>query len=207
MAGIHDGQPGIVGRPTVSAHQHKIKTIGCAAMGKKFRKKKLVNKQLQGQLMLKMVFHWLGYNAVVISMTLSSVMFVYVLTAVNGVPENTMKEEFFGFFARHRPMLIAMLLLLPIVVWDMLKTTHRVAGPVYKFRSELQHYIDTGEMRSVKLRDNDFLTEFQDTWNQAVARHNGGEVADAARTGDVIPPSPEAAPATSSGAESPTMAS
>ena len=141
-------------------------------MSRKLRRKKLVNKQLQGQLMLRMALHWLGYNAIVLFMSLSVCMFMYCVSVVNGDVQQTMREEIVEFFSRHKPMLIAMGLLLPIIMWDMLKTTHRVAGPVFKFKSELQQFIDSGKFRSVQLRDDDFLMDFQDTWNEAIERAN-----------------------------------
>lgn len=122
--------------------------------------------------MLKMVMHWLGYNAIVLFMSLASCMFVYCITVVNGEVERTMREEVLEFFTRHKPMLIAMILLLPVIIWDMLKTSHRVAGPIFKFKAELQRFIDTGKFQSVKLRDDDFLMDFQDTWNEAAERAN-----------------------------------
>ena len=173
-------------------------------MGKTFRRKKFVNKQLQGQLMLKMVLHWLGYNAIVLFISLGSCMFLYCISIVNGVPERTMKEEVAQYFLNHRPMLIAMIILLPLIVWDMLKTSHRVAGPVYKFRAELQRFIDTGRLEPVKLRQGDFLMEFQDTWNEAVKKVNQ-QADQPASDDDVVPPS--TSPSTTNAAESPTMAS
>lgn len=185
-----------------------------AVMGKKLRRKKLVNKQLQGQLMLRMVLHWIGYNGVVLFLSLLACMFMYCVSVVNGDVERTMQAEIVEFFARHKPMLIAMLLLLPIIMWDMLKTTHRVAGPVFKFKSELQKFVDTGKFETVKLRDNDFLMDFQDTWNQAVERANRElghpavqtEQADIDRSAsdDVIPPTGSSS--TSVKSESTTLA-
>lgn len=173
-------------------------------MGKKLRRKKLVNKQLQGQLMLKMVLHWLGYNAIVLFISLASCLFLYYISVVNGSHERTMNEEVTQFFSHHKPMLIAMGILLPLIVWDMLKTSHRVAGPIYKFRAELQRYIDTGRLETVKLREGDFLKEFQDTWNEAVKKVNQ-QLGQPAECDDVVPPS--AASATTSSVESSTMAS
>ena len=168
---------------------------------KKFRRKKLVNKRLQGQLMLKMVLHWIGYNGVVIFMSVASLMFVYCIAMVSETPERTMKEEFFQFFSSHKPMLLAMCVLLPFIVWDMLKTSHRVAGPVYKFRTELDHYVSTGEMRKVKLRDGDFLDEFEVSWNQAVDRFNSEAKADCATILDEV----QGEQPTATNVESPTM--
>lgn len=183
-------------------------------MSGKLRRKKLVNKQLQGQLMLKMVMHWLGYNCIVLFLSLSACVFMYSISVVNGNVERTMQAEIFDFFSRHKPMLIVMALLLPVIMWDMLKTTHRVAGPVFKFKSELRRFIDTGKFQSVHLRNDDFLIDFQDTWNEAIERANrelGHAPAppeqadvDASSTDDVIPPvgDPSATPAV----ESTTMA-
>jgi regulator of protease activity HflC (stomatin/prohibitin superfamily) len=73
------------------------------------------------------------------------------------------------FASSHRVMLFLMVASLPIVLRDMVRLTHQVAGPLVRFRNTLQQLAQGQNVEQVKLREGDLLTEFQDSFNQFLA--------------------------------------
>ena len=63
-------------------------------------------------------------------------------------------------------LLILAAALSPIVLWDMLKLTHQIAGPLVRFRNALQKMAIGEPVAKIKLRDGDLLVEFQDAFNE-----------------------------------------
>ena len=89
----------------------------------------------------------------------ASLLFITLPIAIfNSVRD--LEQNFFVHIANvyfdHWPLLLTLSFLLPFAINDMLKLSNRFAGPVYRLRRELQRFADTGEMREVHFRDNDF---------------------------------------------------
>ncbi|MDA8744176.1 hypothetical protein N9N28_06040 [Rubripirellula amarantea] len=58
-----------------------------------------------------------------------------------------------------------LILLAPLVIYDMLKVTNRFAGPVFSLRREMQRLIDNKSERPLKFREGD-------TWTDLASRFN-----------------------------------
>jgi len=64
---------------------------------------------------------------------------------------------------------MAMAVFCPVLIWDMLKFSHRIAGPIYRFRRALEDHVSGGPLKAVSLRDGDLMGDFQGTFNEFVA--------------------------------------
>ena len=157
-------------------------------MPKKIRAKKLVDKQVQGQLMGKMVMYFLVYNGALMLITVGAWYMEHASAQLTGQPTANLTEEFARFTAQHKPMAYGMIILLPLILWDMLKTSHRFAGPIYRFRRTLEDHIAGKPLERVKLRDGDYLGEFEAVFNRFVEKQSD------LASDDTLPPvqSPEA---------------
>jgi hypothetical protein len=58
-----------------------------------------------------------------------------------------------------------LLLLLPLVAYDMLKLTNRFAGPIFSLRREMQRLAIGQSERRLSFRDGDYWTEMADEFN------------------------------------------
>lgn len=74
-------------------------------------------------------------------------------------------EQYRRLVVDFAPALVATLLLLPILVWDTVKFSHRIFGPIYRFRCVLQALAAGEPVPPVRLRQDDFLTEVRDDLN------------------------------------------
>jgi hypothetical protein len=60
-------------------------------------------------------------------------------------------------------------LVLPFVIWDMLKLSNRFAGPIYRMRRALREVAEHGRTGTVHLRKDDFWHELAEELNAALA--------------------------------------
>ncbi|MGD9646839.1 MAG: hypothetical protein AB7U73_14080 [Pirellulales bacterium] len=65
---------------------------------------------------------------------------------------------------------IGSVLVLPLVIWDMLKLSNRFAGPIYRMRRTLRAVANNQEVENVRLRDGDFWSDFAEELNAALAQ-------------------------------------
>jgi hypothetical protein len=74
-------------------------------------------------------------------------------------------EQYFRFLQDYSPALVLVALLLPAVAWDALKFSHRMVGPLVRFRRALQDMAAGQPIQPIKLRNGDYLVEMRDEFN------------------------------------------
>jgi methyl-accepting chemotaxis protein len=120
------------------------------------RSKTLVN-PFQRTLIARMAFY-----AVIYHFTLWNFLVFWRLlaTAGRGRPQQSgsLSQEF-------TPLLLCMVALVPIFIWDALKYSHRVAGPLVQINRAIRDVADGRPVRHVRLREKDELKELQDDFN------------------------------------------
>jgi hypothetical protein len=131
------------------------RTSGAATMSDD--RKKVWIDAVQTRLFVRMGIYWLVYQV-----SLWNLVFIWRLLQEG--PGNPI-HQYGHFLADFAPALVAGLLVLPFLVWDAVKYTHRVVGPIYRFRKTLQAVAAGEPVRPVKLREDDFLTEMRDDIN------------------------------------------
>ena len=131
--------------------------------------KHVTSLMIQGSLMWRLVMYWIVYN-VALAMTMVGDRMVWLLPdMLTGSSKFQFGEFCSAFFSDNRSLFLAMAVFCPLLLWDMMRYSHRIAGPIYRFRKEMEDHINGGPLNKVKLRDDDLLKEFQDTFNRFVA--------------------------------------
>jgi methyl-accepting chemotaxis protein len=64
------------------------------------------------------------------------------------------------------PVFAVLLVLVPIMAWDAIRFSHRLVGPLVRFRKTMQAIADGEAVRPIKLRDGDYLTDLRDDFNR-----------------------------------------
>lgn len=64
------------------------------------------------------------------------------------------------------PTFALLLALVPIMAWDSIRFTHRLVGPLVRFRRTMQAIAAGEAVRPIKLRKGDYLTEMRDDFNR-----------------------------------------
>ncbi|MBP86447.1 MAG: hypothetical protein CMJ64_07000 [Planctomycetaceae bacterium] len=68
--------------------------------------------------------------------------------------------------------MLASVFVLPVVLWDVLRLSHRFAGPMIRLRHALSDLANGKEVKTVSFRDGDYWTEFADHFNRLNERLN-----------------------------------
>jgi hypothetical protein len=79
---------------------------------------------------------------------------------------NNPAQQFLMTWWTHMPIFVCLLALVPLMAWDMIKYTHRVIGPLVRFRQTMQAITRGEAVRPIKLREGDYLTELRDDFNR-----------------------------------------
>jgi len=127
------------------------------------RLKKLINWTVQGPIITRLMIHFFSYNIA----TLFLLLVVYgvrssLATVAEQVPDSTQVT----FWQQAAPATICMFVMMPFMVWDLMKLTNRIAGPLFRFESLLKEFKKTGKLPTAVLRDGDLLSDYQHEFNE-----------------------------------------
>lgn len=137
------------------------------------RSKIFVNRKAQGRLMLRFVGYWLVYHFVLIHTLL---IFDFVRTRIelmNSGLHTSFSEMYSTFWAKYYPLAVSAVLLLPFLMYDILKSTHRIVGPLIRFENIFKKLQAGERVENVKLRRHDLLNDFAKAFNEFLAFYNG----------------------------------
>ena len=132
---------------------------------KQLRQKILVNKAIQGRLLFRIGLYWFLYHGV---LWMSLFLFRYAehrgAVRAGALPRSfadlyqQFSREYFGVW-------VCAFAVAPIVLWDLLKFSHRIVGPLVRFKNTLDSLSAGKNVDQVRLRDGDLLVDLQDTFN------------------------------------------
>jgi methyl-accepting chemotaxis protein len=75
-------------------------------------------------------------------------------------------RQFFEMAHNYLPVFICLLVLIPVMAWDTIRFSHRLVGPLVRFRKTMRAIAGGEAVRPIKLRDGDYLTELRDDFNK-----------------------------------------
>ena len=75
-------------------------------------------------------------------------------------------QQFVDTVRGNLPVFVCLLVLVPVMAWDTIRFSHRLVGPLTRFRQTIQAIADGEAVRPIKLRDGDYLTEMRDDFNR-----------------------------------------
>jgi methyl-accepting chemotaxis protein len=75
-------------------------------------------------------------------------------------------QQFLDTLQTNLPVIICLLVLVPVMAWDTIRFSHRLVGPLMRFRKTMQAIADGEAIRPLKLREGDYLTEVRDDFNK-----------------------------------------
>jgi sensor histidine kinase YesM len=74
-------------------------------------------------------------------------------------------QQFLETMRSNLPVIVCLLVLVPVMAWDTIRFSHRLVGPLVRFRKTMQAIAQGEAVRPIKLRDGDYLTELRDDFN------------------------------------------
>lgn len=133
---------------------------------KHLRKHLFVDRRVQGAIALRAARYWVLSLAVVGMLTATG--WVYYspgLAAIADSPEK-LKSLLVGLVAA----LLVSGLLLPVVLYDLVRFTNRFAGPMVRLREAMQRAAAGESVEPIRFRDGDYWQEFADAFNAMQSR-------------------------------------
>ncbi|REJ79763.1 MAG: hypothetical protein DWQ45_05480 [Planctomycetota bacterium] len=136
------------------------------------RTKTFVNARIQGRIIARIAGYWALYHVV-----LWHGLFIYRYAqhradVANGGATMPFRDLYHQFTADYSPVIFCALLILPIFMIDFVRMTHRIAGPLVRFRSVLAELMDGKRVKRFELRKGDLLTEFEEDFNRFLGYYN-----------------------------------
>lgn len=134
----------------------------------RFKRKRLfVDPHVQGAVLARVFMYWV-----------SCVAFgIFGLALVQTfLDPNHLFVQRIGYVCReHWPILAMLAALLPFVLYDTLRVTHRFAGPIYRLRSDLESLTRGETVKSIRFRDGDHWQDLADQINGLLERLDAAE--------------------------------
>ena len=123
-----------------------------------------VDKRVQGALARRVTLYWViclwGTFCVLAG-------FPIIVTWLAGIQYAPSAGELLHTaWLRFWPTLVASAFMLPIIVWDVMRVSHRFAGPMIRLRHAMRDLADGKEVSQVTFRGGDHWTEFADHFNR-----------------------------------------
>ena len=133
-------------------------------MSRHKRKRLLVDPAVQGALVLRVTRYWIASLLALITM---QVAFEMALAAAypfeNGPAVMDVLTGMWVFMLRG---LIVTVFLLPALIWDLLRFSHRFAGPISRLKHAMNDLADGKPVEPIHFRKDDFWYEFAEAFNR-----------------------------------------
>lgn len=124
-----------------------------------------VNRDVQGKIVIRVVLYWLACIAAVVGLLAVAPMAVASFYGAN--------VDFGGIlihlWVKFWPVGCASLLVLPIVIVDSIRMSHRFVGPLLRIGNDMQRLVDGEEVPPVELRQHDAWAELAEAFNKLSA--------------------------------------
>jgi len=132
-------------------------------MAKYQRNKFFVDASVQGALIVRTFMYWL--------MCLTTLTIWLVGWRVLTEPADLFANHLVAVWSQFGPAAIASLLLLPIVIFDIVRMSHRFAGPMFRMRRDVRNVLQGETIDELRLRDDDYWQEFANDLNKILLRY------------------------------------
>ena len=127
----------------------------------------LADRQLQGSLVLRVLAYWCFYMLAITQ--------ILLCWRVATGPD----ASFFDFFnvgevwSEHGVVLLASFIMLPVMLWDVLRITKRSAGSIFRLKNSLHALADGEPVQPIQFRAGDQRDELAEAFNDVLAYVNG----------------------------------
>jgi hypothetical protein len=126
------------------------------------RKRLLVDVNVQRSLILRVLLYWVMW-----SLTVVLVLFSWRLGDRLFAMSSGDSSSVWRYF---RPPLIASIVILPVIIYDILQFSNRFCGPLFRIRRSLQALNRGERVAPIQLRKNDFWKDFAQEINTVLTR-------------------------------------
>jgi hypothetical protein len=148
-------------------------------MRNKPRKKYFIDSRVQGVLVSRVIMYWFLFMFGMFTLLAGFPLVISFFVKSPGAPSagQLILQTWRSFW----PAIFASALMLPILILDIIRVSHRFAGPMVRLRTALRDVAAGKSIEPIVFRYGDFWCEIAEEFNQATARIR--ELQAAARAG------------------------
>ena len=124
------------------------------------RKKLLVYRPVQKALLVRVGFY-----------AMACLLFMILpVTLVRSLmnPDILLTAHLVSVLSDYWPILATGVMIIPFAIYDMLKVSNRVVGPIIRMRNEMARFVNGEEVDLVVLRQDDFWHDFAAVFNEVI---------------------------------------
>jgi hypothetical protein len=140
------------------------------------RTRLLVDRRVQGAIILRVVLYWIVF--------LVTLMLLLLCWRIIADPIHALSWHFHQMWLESGPALVASCVLLPLVIFDILRVSNRFAGPLFRLRRSMRALARGEIVRPISFREGDFWLEVAHEFNAILARIQQQEQRPVQRTGE-----------------------
>jgi len=128
------------------------------------RRRLFVDRQVQGALLYRIAIYWCFSVLAICLITLCAQAVTH--------PNRPFLEyfAFSDFFVSYGPAILASLVLVPLVMFDVVATSNRFVGPLFRMRRAMRELAAGQEVEPIHFREKDFWKEVANEFNLVLAR-------------------------------------
>jgi hypothetical protein len=157
------------------------------------RNKIYIGGMLQGRLVKRLAIGWAAYNILLFN-GLFAVAYLEASPAADNDAQQSLLERYESFAWQNRLLIFGALAAGPVLIWDVVRCTHRVAGPLVRLENTLLRMAQGETVREIKFRKGDWLNSLEQALNVYLAsRASTASTAKPAES--ATPTQPESVPA------------
>ena len=129
------------------------------------RRKYFVSSKIQGRMLSRFALYWVLYHVVLWHAMFLCRYLEYRELLLSGGTPVSFGELYWSFANDHWTLALSAVALSPIIFWDMVKLTHRIAGPLVRIERTLWSLANGQPVSKISLRRGDLPTGVQDALN------------------------------------------
>lgn len=124
----------------------------------------LIDSKVQWALIRRLMMQWS-------LMVLSLISMGVIVQLCYGESGTSFTDAVRKSFGAQAPLLVMMLMLMPVYLHDVMKLSHRFAGPMHRLRTILKSLANGGHGSKLKFRPGDFWQATADDFNRFYEKH------------------------------------
>lgn len=133
------------------------------------RRRFFVDRLIQGRIVGRIAIYWVLYHVVLWHSLFVWRYVQYRSATLSGEVPQPFGELYGQFVSDYYALALLAIVTFPIFLFDIMRLTHRVAGPMVRFKNVMRAQLDGQSVSPVKLRSDDLLLPFQETFNEFTA--------------------------------------
>ena len=129
---------------------------------KSLRKKLYVNKAAQGSIIKRSIYQWYFCTSLIL-MTMA--IFISVKD-----PSRSALLLIYELWIYFSPAFVASVVVLPLFIYDILKQSHKIAGPLERLSSEMTKLAEGQTVDTLRFRQGDYWPELAEKFNELASQ-------------------------------------